>query len=31
MQVQALALTDADISKLAAYFASKPGLIGLGE
>jgi len=26
-----LALTDADISKLAAYFASKPGLIGLGE
>jgi len=31
MQVQALALTDADISKLAAYFASKAGLIGLGE
>ncbi len=31
MQVEALQLSDYDIERLSAYFASKPGVVGLGE
>ena len=31
MQVEALQLSDSDFERLSAYFASKPGGVGLGE
>jgi cytochrome c553 len=31
MQVEALQLSDSDIERLSAYFASKSGVVGLGE